>query len=220
MQSRQDLRNLIGQRGMDHQERPVENSCKWYVPFLVVILAMAGFLVAADSNAQTVGDPESEEEEISAEEAALLAGENNPALIPLSDNNGRRLGYANRPSCQIFIVDPGRLGASIENTSLDSKLMNGRPGTVQVFARTGNYRLSIDPPLGFSASPVGGSTAVVMRATFSGQGKTNFSERDGNTAIRLRRGLTTIRTHLTASRTDGNPFPPGNYSAEVTMRCE
>ena len=161
----------------------------------------------------------SNDDEISAEEASRLAGENNPALIPVENSNGRRFGNANR-GCILFVINPGVLGTSIESKELSSKLMNGRSGNVQVYSPSSNFSVTLDAPLGFSAFPAGGSESVVMSASFLGQGDTNFSERDGTSGIRLKRGLTNLQTHLSASRSDGMPFPAGTYAAELTVRCE
>lgn len=154
------------------------------------------------------------------EEAIRLANAHNPFLIPASGAGGRRFGFANRRACGIFVINPGILGTSIETNELSSKIMNGRAGIVQVFAGRRRYSLSIDPPRGFSAFPPGGNHSVVMSSSYYGRGDTNFSERDGTSRVRLRRGLTTVLTHLNAQRSDGSTFPAGQYSAELTVRCE
>ena len=137
------------------------------------------------------------------------------------NNNGNGNGDGNgNQSCQILVVNSGNLGSGLENNTLSSKIYGGKSGSAQIVTTNGSYSLSIDPPLGFSASPVGGNQNVTMNASYSGQGVTNFSETPGTIDIRLKRGLTVVDTHLTAKKSDGQPFPAGFYSAEVTLRCE
>ena len=133
--------------------------------------------------------------------------------------NGNNMGNGNQ-TCEIIVVSPGSIGASIENKVLSSKLMGGRAGTAHINATNSSYSLSVDNPVGFTAMPAGGSDGVIMTASFMGNGDTNFSETPGNYNVRIKRGLTIVQTHMTAERTNGIPFPAGYYSAEITLRCE
>lgn len=143
-------------------------------------------------------------------------------LVDPNDPFGdQRNGSAsNNQLCQIVIVNPGILRPNIENYVLSSKEMGARAGTVQVSATNSSYSLSIDTPLGFTAMPTGGAKGVVMATSFSGSGATNFTETPGNNAIRLKPGTTLVEAHVSAKRSMKNPFPSGQYSTEITMRCE
>ncbi|MGI9350249.1 MAG: hypothetical protein ACR2O3_01695 [Rhizobiaceae bacterium] len=186
-------------------------------------LTVAGVVLLAgisltDTRAQTNNNRDKNDDGEQSETGETVL--DNGTLIPLPDTaNEMRNGNSNQ-SCTILVTEPGTLGSSIENLEMNSKLLGGRPGGAQVSTTNASYTLSVDPPLGFSTSPPNGSSNVNMTASFLGTGVTNFSETPGNISIRLRRGLTVVKTHLSATRTDSNPFPAGFYSATVTLRCE
>ena len=170
------------------------------------------------SHAQTARNNANDENREDSRDTARRAGANIPTNRPVVSNR-RGVGNANR-GCRIVVVSNGTLGPNIENTQLSTKVMNGRAGVAHVHTDRGSYRLSVDQPLGFSAFPSGGSSGITMGASFEGQGATNFSLRRGDAEVRLKRGMTIVRTHLVASRTNGMPFPAGQYSSDLGLRCE
>ncbi|MEP1208838.1 MAG: hypothetical protein ABJM29_14175 [Rhizobiaceae bacterium] len=126
----------------------------------------------------------------------------------------------NRNFCQIVLVEPGLLRPSVDSMALSSKSAGGRAGVVEVTTgRRRRHRIVIDQATGFSRAPAQGNSDVSMTTSFSGQGATNFGERQGNLRRRLRRGTTRIETHMEAKRLT-DPFPAGEYGAELTIRCE
>lgn len=135
-------------------------------------------------------------------------------LAPVTGSNN------DQQSCEIVVISPGTIGSSIENKVLSSKLIGGRAGTANITAKNASFNLSVDNPFGFSTTPPGGNASVAMKASFIGHGTTNFSETPGSHSVEINEGLTVVQAHLTAERTDGNPFPAGYYSAELTLRCE
>ncbi len=139
-----------------------------------------------------------------------------PDLPAISNGKNKN----NKHSCEIVVVSPGTIGANIENRVLSSKLIGGRAGTAHIKATNSSYSLTVDNPVGFSTMPAGGSNGVIMTASFMGNGVTNFSETPGNYDVRIKKGLTIVQAHMTAERTDGDPFPAGFYSAQLTLRCE
>lgn len=122
--------------------------------------------------------------------------------------------------CQIVLVNEGNLHEIPGTYKLSSRGSGGQPGVAQVTATNAGFRVTIDQPLGFMNAPAGGNSSVLMKASYSGSGSSNFSETPGDIEQRLSRGTTTIETHLVAERTDGTPFPAGRYTAELTLRCE
>ncbi|MEM9330851.1 MAG: hypothetical protein AAGA53_05965 [Pseudomonadota bacterium] len=182
-------------------------ACLSYV--FTVILA-AGMAMAGTAYSQSTEDEESTEDT-----------QSNGVVIDLSPGGDVLTGQtAGGESCQIIIVSPGTINASIENTELSSKVYGGRAGVAQITTTNASYTLSIDQPLGFASMPVGGGDSVNMATFFSGNGATNFSETPGNVPTRLELGTTLIETHVIARRLSGDPFPVGNYSTQLNLRCE
>ncbi len=122
--------------------------------------------------------------------------------------------------CQIVLVNEGNLHEIPGTYKLSSKGGGGRPGVAQVTTSNSSYRVTVDQPLGFINAPFGGNSSVLMKASYSGSGSSNFSETPGDIEQKLKRGTTTIETNLVAERSDGTPFPAGRYTAELTLRCE
>ena len=171
-----------------------------------------------DTRAQTGNSPDEDDKGEQSETGETIL--DNRTLIPLTDPINEMGNGNGNQSCTILVTEPGVLGSSIENREMNSKLLGGRPGGAQVSTTNASYTLTLDAPLGFNASPADGNANVTMSASLLGSGVTNFSETPGNIGIRLKRGLTNVQTHLSATRTDNRPFPAGYYSATVTMRCE
>ncbi len=133
-------------------------------------------------------------------------------------------------SCTIIVNQAGTMAASSDARTLSSKLTGGIAGLATVTSRKrsqnpgARYRLTLDAPSAFTSMPVGGDAGVTFATRFSGisisRGR-NFTERDGNSSVRLRRrgtSVTQITAHLIANRPDS--FPGGSYSAVATLRCE
>ena len=121
--------------------------------------------------------------------------------------------------CQIVLGNEGVLREVPGLFELSSKSAGGRPGSAQVMTSNASFRVSIDTPLGFHSAPRDGNNGVVMAASYSGHGASNFSETPGSIQHKLKKGLTNIEAHLVAHR-NGEPFPAGNYAAVLTLRCE
>ena len=144
----------------------------------------------------------------------------NEVVDGLINDAARNNGNGNGHACVIVITESGQFGTNINGSVLSSKVANGRAGRAQIFASNGSYRLSIDPPLGFDIAPAGANPDYSMITSMMGSGATNFSETPGAMQVRLKRGSTNIEAHLAAKTTNGNPFIPGNYGSEITLRCE
>ena len=127
---------------------------------------------------------------------------------------GRRGGY-----CSISISEDGQLFTSPDSSQLSSQGFGGRPGRAQIATNRRKFRISIDPPFGFTVAPNGGNNGVIFTTYMSGSGATNFTNRPGGNSRRLKRGVTTITADLVADRS-GQPFPAGQYRAELVLRCE
>jgi hypothetical protein len=121
--------------------------------------------------------------------------------------------------CAIMVNSHGQLMPSPEQGELSSMAYGGRPGQIEVVASNSSFSLSIDNPLGFSLSPVGGNDSTMIRTSFSGYGATNFSDVPGNMPVRLKNGSTSVVAQLVATK-NGGMFPAGQYRAELTLRCE
>ena len=121
--------------------------------------------------------------------------------------------------CQIILGGEGVLREVPGLLELSSKSAGGRPGSAQIMTSNASFRVSIDAPLGFHTSPRDGNNGVVMAASYSGNGASNFSETPGDIQHKLKKGITNIEAHLVAHR-NGEPFPAGNYAAVLTLRCE
>ena len=132
-------------------------------------------------------------------------------------NFGGTIGINN--FCQVVLVEGGILAQSNDQQELSSKQVGGRAGRAQITTTSGRYSVSIDTPSGFSSMPVGGDTNVSFASTYSLSGATALAETSGNTATKLKRGLTDIVTQFIATRSI-DPFPAGTYGSVLTVRCE
>lgn len=121
--------------------------------------------------------------------------------------------------CQIMVTQPGALSPSFVGNELSSRLPGGRSGYANVTATRSSYRIAVDAPVAFSNMPSNGDAGVRFRASYSATGNTNFGRTRGGVARKIKRGHTRIKTNLTARR-QGSPFPQGQYSAQITLRCE
>ena len=133
--------------------------------------------------------------------------------------NGGGGGGSGGGFCQITLLQAGNLAASIDNMALSSRLAGGAAGIANVETDKQNYEISIDAMQGFNQSPIGGSDDMNMSVLYSGTGSTNFSETAGNLSVGLNKGITRVETHLVAVR-NTDPFPAGDYGAELILRCE
>jgi hypothetical protein len=123
-----------------------------------------------------------------------------------------------RQFCQIELLGEGAIRPSIDNMILSSRNAGGRAAEAQVTASNSSWQINIDPPAGFSNSPSGGDNAT-FATWMSASGATNFSATPGNEAMRVRRGRTMVRIDFDATNLNAG-FPAGDYSAELTLRCE
>lgn len=147
------------------------------------------------------------------------------ALFPLFNSQTNAQGWGwwdwwnRRNYCHINILQDGALRPNVDATALSSKEAGGIPGSALVRTKGGRYSLQLDTPVGFNTAPVGGNDNVVFATTFSGYGRTNFSERPGESRVRLKNGDTNVEVHFLARKLNGS-FQAGNYSSTVTLRCE
>ncbi len=125
----------------------------------------------------------------------------------------------NRQYCEIIVNESGEIHPRPGTNTLSSLYAGGRAGRAQVLATNSSFRISIDPPLGFRLAPPNGNDGAIFTTSYSASGATNFSNQPGIIAQRIKRGVTNIEAHLTADRGQ-SPFPAGQYSAEIVMRCE
>jgi hypothetical protein len=107
----------------------------------------------------------------------------------------------NKHFCAIVVTQPGSLAASPDNMELSSRQAGGRPGIAQITATNSSFDLTIDPPSGFNLAPSGGAEA------------------SGAFPMDIKRGVSQIEANFVATR-NGSPFPAGQYSAELVLRCE
>ncbi len=182
----------------------------------LVTIAVAAQLCLSTTAVQSSDEPQDDPEQL--EEGNISDSLVDP-LNPFGDQDNTSVSN-NSETCQIVIINPGSIRPNIENNLLSSKELGGRAGALQVTATSNSYALSIDAPLGFTAMPTGGARDVSMSTSFSGTGATNFSETPGQNPVSLRSGATLVEAHLMAKRPLSNPFPSGQYSAEITVRCE
>lgn len=125
--------------------------------------------------------------------------------------------------CTIVVTQTGIFVPNAAKTIMSSKFTGGRPGIANVISGS-NYYVSASTYPFFTSYPPDGNTNTTFQVRHSGQnisrGRT-YSERPGSTRVRLRTGNSTTRVslHLIATRT-GTPFPAGNYTGEVVLRCE
>ncbi len=126
---------------------------------------------------------------------------------------------AQRHFCQILVLNPGVLAPSADFLELSSKQAGGSAGIAELTATNGSFWLSTDAPTGFTTMPTGGDTGVVFSSTYQTSGDTTTPETPGTTSTKLKRGVTQASVHMIANRS-GSVFPAGNYSGEVTVRCE
>lgn len=121
--------------------------------------------------------------------------------------------------CQIMVTQPGALSPGFNGNKLSSRLPGGYSGYANVTATRSSYKIVVDAPMAFTNMPVNGGDDVRFRASYSATGSTNFGRTKGGAARRIKRGHTRIKTDLTAQR-HGSSFPQGQYSAQITLRCE
>lgn len=121
--------------------------------------------------------------------------------------------------CQIMVTQPGALSPSFTGNKLSSKLPGGHPGFANVTATRSSYKVVVDAPMAFTTMPGNGGDGVRFRASYSATGDTNFGRTRDGVARKIKRGHTRIKTHLVAKR-QGSSFPHGQYSAQITLRCE
>lgn len=187
--------------------------------FVFVVFSLI-FSVSAVSATDENSDEETRQEINEFQEDNSLNSLQNQVFLPITPAVNNSANSDSSQYCQIVVLNSGTLGASIEGNVLSSKLLNGRSGTAEITTTNSSYRLSVDTPFGFTSAPFGADSDTTMTTTFLGSGATNFSETPGNIEVQVERGSTLIETHLIAKRVNGTSFPPGHYSAELTVRCE
>ncbi|MCB1423543.1 MAG: hypothetical protein KDJ69_13985 [Nitratireductor sp.] len=133
---------------------------------------------------------------------------------------GGNITYSN--SCSIVVGAPGTITPNADSTQLSSKNAGGQQGVADIYS-IHRYDISVSSPDFFTNAPSGGNDNATFTTTFSGEslhrGRT-FSERPGDSPVRLRNGysITRVFVDLEADRTDS--FPSGNYTAVAIVRCE
>jgi hypothetical protein len=125
--------------------------------------------------------------------------------------------------CTIILVNNGLFGFSADRMQMSSKLTGGAAGRAEVRSNHA-YTVTAEALPIFTVAPAGGNTNVSFAARFSGTSIFNgriFAEQPGSTGVVMRNGLsrTMLNIHLAATRT-GSPFPTGNYTGVVVVRCE
>jgi hypothetical protein len=146
---------------------------------------------------------------------SALAQEDQPSL---ADEFAKAAKPA-KHSCQVIVQRNGTMVQNVKATTLSSQVNAGLPGQVEVTTTTGSYEVSIDAPTGFVSSPKGGNKDVVFEASYSGQGKTNFSNTPGDVRVKMKNGVTQLDVHLDVTKLSGT-FLAGNYVSVLTLRCE
>ncbi|MFK5979013.1 MAG: hypothetical protein QM488_09030 [Rhizobiaceae bacterium] len=121
--------------------------------------------------------------------------------------------------CQIMVTQPGALSPSFTGNKLSSRLPGGHPGFANITATRSSYKIVVDAPMAFTNMPSNGGDGVRFHASYSATGNTNFGRTRDGVARKIKRGHTRIKTHLVAKR-QGSSFPHGQYSAQITLRCE
>ena len=133
---------------------------------------------------------------------------------------GGNITYSN--SCAIVVGAPGTITPNPDSTQLSSKNAGGQQGVADIYS-IHRYDISVSSPDFFTNAPAGGNDNTTFTATFSGEslhrGRT-FSERPGDSPVRLRNGysITRVFVDLEADRTGS--FPSGEYTAVAIVRCE
>lgn len=151
--------------------------------------------------------------------SALLA----PATaIPSSGtlHFGGNITYSN--SCAIVVGAPGTITPNPGSTQLSSKNPGGQQGVADIYS-IWRYDISVTSPDFFTNAPPDANTNTTFKATYSGESLyrgRSFSERPGDSSVRLRNGysITRVYVDLEADRTES--FPAGDYTAVAIVRCE
>ena len=150
--------------------------------------------------------------------AVACAAMSGPALSAQQGINfGGTIGV--RQFCQVILVEGGVLAQSNDQQQLSSTEVGGAAGRAQITTTSGRYSVSIDTPTGFTVMTSGGDSDVTYTSAYSLTGATTAPETSGEIETKLKRGLTDMATHFTASRLT-SPFPAGAYSSMLTVRCE
>lgn len=154
----------------------------------------------------------------------LVVGVSPVAIAQDSDDSGATVNdftpqAQNKHSCTIIVQRGGMLRQSADASVLSSKEPGAYPGQAAVTATNGSYRLSIDRPTGFTASPAGALDSAIFDAEFSGSGASNFFAAPAGSDQKIKKGTTNIRVDFTARKLSGS-FPSGQYQSQVTLRCE
>jgi hypothetical protein len=168
---------------------------------LAIIASTFGILfLSTDANSQSSGETEDPKK----------------AIIRMLKEAGTK---GNPHFCQIILNQPGLLRSSVDNMKLSSKANGGSSARAQILASNSSYNISIDEASGFTMAPVGGNDQTTFRSSVIGYGASTFAETPGTIPTRMKRGQTDLEIDLVAERIS-EPFPAGEYSAELTLRCE
>ena len=128
-------------------------------------------------------------------------------------------------NCTVVVQAPGKVTINAGLNSLSSKNSGGTRAratittnsTLCVIATLLNcYAISTPPPLTFASSPSGANTGTVFSTSFYLNGG---AERPGAVPVLVVNGQYNMEVDLTATKAVGL-FPAGNYTGQVTLRCE
>lgn len=133
---------------------------------------------------------------------------------------GGNITYSN--ACAIVVGAPGAITPNPDGTKLSSKNAGGQQGVADVYS-IWHYDISVSSPDFFTNAPAGGNDNTTFTTTFSGEslyrGRT-FSERPGDSPVRLRNGYSITRVHVDLEAGRNDSFPSGDYTAVTIVRCE
>ncbi len=179
--------------------------------------------------------------------AASLAAE--PTSVNSQANNGVIFGgiVGFDRECQILIVEDGIIAPNVGNTVLSSIEAGGRPGFAQIRTsrnlnfQNNPYVITAEPLIGFTQAPPELTSAVEFSANydvdfrffsfFNAQGlpagpsvaSGQLNDVDSTATLTVI-GANALRADITmdyiATIAAGETFPSGNYTAQVTLRCE
>ena len=133
---------------------------------------------------------------------------------------GGNITYSN--SCSIVVGAPGIISPNPDSTQLSSKNAGGKQGVADIYS-IHSYDISVSSPDFFTNAPAGGNGNTTFTTTFSGEslhrGRT-FSERPGESPVRLRNGYSITRVYVDLEADRPDSFPSGSYTAVAIVRCE
>lgn len=133
---------------------------------------------------------------------------------------GGNITYSN--SCAIVVGAPGTITPNSDSTQLSSKNAGGKQGVADIYSIR-RYDISVSSPDFFTNAPPDGNTNTTFTTTFSGESLyrgRSFSERPGDSPVRLRNGYSITRVYVDLEADRADSFPAGDYTAVTIVRCE